>query len=98
MAFKARLSDSIQPSGDYQLVVSVHYYDDQDPANANTSSTVPPTNILLARSWTLPLSTTTTQLQAAVVNEGQRFAAAYFAAQAARAAVPVGTIVTIPLP
>jgi hypothetical protein len=57
---------------------------------------VPPVTVLWSKAWDLASNTTTAQLQAAVVSEGQK-ARDYLATRdSARASVPVGTNIAIP--
>lgn len=96
MAWRARVAQPIGLTADGKLSIVIDYYDDADAANSNVSPTVPPTNILWSRAWDLAINTTTTQLQAAVVAEGQTARAWVAARDGARSAVPVGTNVAIP--
>lgn len=96
MAWRARVGQPIGITADGLLSIVVQYYDDADAANSTVSTTVPPTNVLWAQAWDLPITTTTAQLQAAVVQEGQKARAWVAARDSARATVPVGTNVPIP--
>lgn len=78
------------------LEATIWYYDDADPANAGVSQTVPPTNILWAKTWDLPIGTTVAQFQAAVIQEGQKARSWKQAEASADAAVPKGTNIAIP--
>lgn len=78
------------------LQVSIQYYDDADPLNSGVSSTVPPTAVMWEKAWSLPIGTTTAQLQAAVVREGQKARDWKQSEAAARVAVPIGTSIAIP--
>lgn len=55
----------------------------------------PPVTVLWSKAWNLPPDTTTTQLQAAVVAEGQKARTWVAARDGARASVPVGTNVAV---
>jgi hypothetical protein len=55
----------------------------------------PPVNVLWSKAWDLPPETTSTQLSAAAVAEGQKARAWLAARNAARAGVPVGTNVAV---
>jgi hypothetical protein len=57
---------------------------------------VAPTAVLWSKAWDLAPDTTTAQLQAAVVAEGQKARTYVTARDGARAAVPVGTNIAIP--
>lgn len=96
MAWRARVADNIIATQDGLLLISVQYYDDADPANSNVSPTVPPTVVLWFKAWTLPIGTSTAQLQAAVIQEGQKARSWKTFETAARASVPLGTTVAIP--
>lgn len=96
MAWRARTAQPIGVTAAGLLSIAVDYYDDADPLNANVSTTIPPTTILWSQAWDLPIGTTTGQLQAAVVAEGQKARAWITARDNARAAVPVGTNIPVP--
>lgn len=99
MAWRAWVASNVEATPDGQLWVTIHYYDDADPANANVSIGPPlvaPVNVLWLRSWSLPIGSTTAQLRAAVVAEGQRARDWVAARDSARVAVPAGTTVAIP--
>lgn len=55
-----------------------------------------PSTVLWSETFQIPLAATTTQLQAAVVARGQEVRTALAAQAAAVAAVPAGTVVTVP--
>jgi hypothetical protein len=55
----------------------------------------PPMEVLWSKAWDLPPDTTSTQLSAAAVAEGQKARAWLAARDAARAGVPVGTNVAV---
>lgn len=55
----------------------------------------PPVTVLWSKAWNLPPDTTSTQLQAAAVAEGQKARVWVAARDGARASVPVGTNVAI---
>lgn len=96
MAWKARVAQDIGVTAEGLLSVVIEYFDDADPANANVSVSVPPTKVLWAKAWDLPINTTTAQLQTAVVQEGQKARAWVAARDGARTAVPAGTSVSVP--
>jgi chitodextrinase len=96
MAWRAYLLNDIELSPEKQYIVDVAYYDDADPANANVSSTVPPSKVLWEKQWTIGLDATTAQLIALVVGEGQSARTAVTKLAGARAAVPRGATVAVP--
>jgi hypothetical protein len=96
MAWRARVAQPVGVTAAGLLSVVVQYYDDADPTNSTVSTTVPPTTVLWAQAWDLPITTNTAQLQAAVVAEGQKARAWVAARDSARTAVPVGTNIAIP--
>lgn len=96
MSWSAYLLNDITATPDGLLAVKVQYYDTADPANSGVSSTVPPTNVLWNQTWSLPLNTSTANLEAAVIAEGQKARTYKTAETAARTAVPKGTTLAIP--
>lgn len=82
---RARVSSDIGLSGSLYYVVSIEYFD------SAASSTV-----LWAETFQMPRSTSTAELQAAVVKRGQDLRAAFADRDAARVAVPNQTTVVVP--
>lgn len=84
----------------FDLVVSVKFFDDNDPANTGIDATHPPTNVLLAESWPFPATTTGLALQTAVRDNilvrGGLYARARAAQASAASVLPVGSLVSIP--
>lgn len=96
MAWRARVAQPIGLTRSGWFSIVVDFYDDADPANSDVDTDTAPTVILWSRAWDLPINTTTAQLQAAVVAEGQTARAWVQARDAARVAVPVGANIAIP--
>lgn len=99
MAWRAYVAQDIFATQAGLLEVTIWYYDDADPANAGVTAgppPVPPTNIVWAKTWDLPIGTTTAQLQAAVIQEGQKARSWKQAEATADVSVPRGTNITIP--
>lgn len=86
MAWQAKLDrDIVGDPTSNKLVATVIFYDDVDAAT-----------ILHSRAFALEPTTTTAQLQAAVVAEGKAARALLATAAAARATVPINTVIAIP--
>lgn len=81
---RAKVATDIGISGSLAFVVSVDYFDNADPAT-----------VLWQEVFILPLTTSTAELQARVVERGQTIRQALAALAAARAAVPANTTVTV---
>lgn len=82
---RARVAADITLSSDLAYIVTIEYFD-----SANAAA------VLWREIFTVPIGATTGQLQTAVVDRGQAIRAALAAQSGAQAAVPSGTVVTVP--
>lgn len=83
----------------FDLVVTVQYFDDNDPANTGIDATHPPAHVLLTESWSFPATVTGIALQTAVkdviLERGGDFARARAAQASAAQVLPAGALVAI---
>lgn len=99
MSVVAYIPSPVGIGADFQLVISVLFFDDADPKNSGVNPTTPPVVILFATSYSYPVNLQGAALQAAVVadirSKGDQLVAARAAAASASIAVPVGAEIAI---
>lgn len=87
-------------STNFDLIETIAFFDDNDPANTGITAQNPPAHILFQESWTFPATLGGLNLQAAlrgkILERGALYVRARAAAADATVLLPSGALVAIP--
>lgn len=99
MAILGRISDLVQVSSNFDLNVSVEYFDDADPANIGVGTGLTPRVVLHRETFPYPPTLVGTDLitalQADIKARGQSFERAWTAANTARTFLTIGSLIPV---
>lgn len=94
------VTNSATINTDFDLVFTVQFFDDNDPANTGVGPNKAPGKALLSKSWTYPPTLAGADLQDAlrkvILDLGAKFVRARAAQADANVWLPVGALVAIP--
>lgn len=100
MAIIAYVATAPAVSPSFELVFTVHFFDDNDPLNVGISQAKPPPVVVRTESWPFPATLTGFALQQAlrdvILTRGALLIRARAAAADAANLLPVGSLVAIP--